>query len=224
MGRTAEAIAEGLQIAWAAARLTVKNIILVDTIARGEDFEPESVAESARGVLLALAAEQEKAAELVHRQRRKAWGKYTEPVGTHDYRDRDTRNLRKRHKQYVGVAKGLHEYAADHATVLRLVEEARESAWADVEGNLSRRLAVEGMRADADPDYAAMRDARMTALTMIDLQRLQAQQRKRGLLPEPEQDAPADGAAAEAAEPGATGSDGASEVSAEADADEVERA
>jgi hypothetical protein len=184
LGRTADAIAEGLQIAWAAARLAVKNLILVETIAGGEDFEPESMAGEAREVLLALATEQEAAAVLVHRQRRKAWGKYTEPGGTHDYRDRDTRNLRKRHKQYVGVAKGLHEYASDHDTVLRLVEEARASAWADVEGNLSRRLAVEGMRADADPEYGAMREARMTAVTMIDLQRLEARQRKLGLLPE----------------------------------------
>lgn len=199
MGRTADAIAEGLQIAWAAARLAVKNIILVETIAGGEDFEPESVAGEAREVLLALAAEQEAAAVLVHRQRRKAWGKYTEPGGTHDYRDRDTRNLRKRHKQYVGVAKGLHEYAEDHDTVLRLVEEARASAWADVEGNLSRRLAVEGMRADADPEYGAMREARMTAVTMIDLQRLKSRQRKLGLLPDdpdeddPDEDEPDDG-------------------------------
>ena len=183
MGRTAEAVGEGLQIAWAAARLAVKNIILVDTIARGEDFDPETVSEAAREVLLGLAVEQESVAELVERQRKKARGRYTESDGTHDYRGRDTRNLRKRRTQYLGVAKRLHEQADDRETVLRLVEEARESAWADVEGNLSRRLAVEGMRADADPEYAAMRDARMSAVAMIDLQRLESRQRSLGHLP-----------------------------------------
>lgn len=188
MGRIADAVAEGLQIAWAAARLAVKNIILVETIARGEDFQAEALSHYAREVMIGLAAEQEAAAELVNRQRKKAWGRHSEPDGTHDYRDRDTRNLRRRRKQYVGVAKGLREQADDHDTVLRLVEEARESAWADVEGNLSRRLEVEGMRADADPDYAAMRDARMTAVTMIDLQRLEARQRTLGVLPGEDED------------------------------------
>lgn len=179
MGRTAEAIAEGLQIAWAAARLTVKNIILVDTIARGEDFEPESVAESARGVLLALATEQEKAAELVHRQRRKAWGKYTEPVGTHDYRDRDTRNLRRREKQYAGVAKALRRMADDPEVVTELIEKARDAAWGDVEANLQRRLRVEGAHPELDPDYETMREARMQALRLVDLAKLAAHQRRK---------------------------------------------
>ena len=39
------------------------------------------------------------------------------------------------------------------------------------------------MRADADPEYAAMRDARMSAVGLIDLQRLEARQRKLGHLP-----------------------------------------
>ena len=188
MGRTADAVAEGLQIAWAAARLAVKNIILVETIAQEKEFIPSAVAAAAREVLLGLAREQQAAADLAARQRKRAWGRFSEPDGTHDYRDRDTRNLRRRQKQYEGVARALRSYADDDEKLLRLVEEARESAWADVEGNLSRRLKVEGMRADADPEYASMRDARMSAVALIDLQRLEARQRRLGHLPE----APAD--------------------------------
>lgn len=183
MGRSADAVSEGLQIAHAAARLSLKNIILVETIAHGEGFDAETLAEAARGVLVGLAEESEAAAARMQKQRKKAWGKYTEPDSTHDYRDRDVRNLRRRRKQYLGVAKGLREQSVDHALVLRLVEEARESAWTDVEGNLERRLAVEGMRADADPQYATKRESRMAAVAMIDLQRLEARQRKLGALP-----------------------------------------
>ncbi len=183
MGRNADAVAEGLQIAWAAARLTVKNIILVDTIAHGADFDADGVARRAQEVLRELAREQQDAADLVRRQRRRAWGRFSEPDGTHDYRDRDTRNLRRRQRQYAGVAKALHAQVEDPETVGRLVEEAREGAWADVEGNLARRLTVEGMRADADPEYAALREARMSAVAMIDLQRLEAHQRALGHLP-----------------------------------------
>lgn len=183
MGRIADAIADGQQIAWAAARLTVKNHILVETIARGEDFDPEAVYEFARAALQSLAMEQEAAAELVQSQRKRAWGKHSDPDGTHDYRDRDVRNLRRRQRQYEGVAAALYERAEDRETVLELIEQARASAWADVEGNLVRRLAVEGMRADTDPEYDSLRPARMEAVALIDLQRLEARQRRLGQLP-----------------------------------------
>ena len=116
MGRNADAIAEGVSIADAAARLAVRNRILVDTIARNEPFDPERVAPFARETLLALAAEQEAAADLTRKQRKKAWGKYSDPDGTHDYRDRDTRNLRRRQRQYTGVAKVLRERRIDPKT------------------------------------------------------------------------------------------------------------
>ena len=87
------------------------------------------------------------------------------------------RNLRKRHRQYRGVAKELRSRAADDAEVRRLVEESRDAAWGDVEANLLRRLAVEGMRADYDPDYDMMRAARMQSLRLIDLPRLAAHRR-----------------------------------------------
>lgn len=178
MGRNAEAIAEGLSIASAAARLTVRNRILVDTITNDEPFDVGRFAFFARGVLLALAAEQQAAAELARRQRKKAWGRFSDPDGTHDYRDRDVRNLRRRANQYAGVAKELRERAADDEFLRGLVTEARDAAWGDVENNLQRRLTVEGMRADLDPDYDKMRGARMQSLRLVDLPRLAAHRRR----------------------------------------------
>lgn len=178
MGRNADAIAEGVSIAAAAARLTVRNRILVDTIARNEPFDPERVAPLARETLLALAAEQEAAAELTRKLRKKAWGKYSDPGSTHDYRDRDTRNLRRRQRQYTGVAKVLRERADDVEAVRELVADAREAAWGDVESNLQRRLVAEGARPDLEPDYAKMRAARMQALRLVDLPKLAAHRRR----------------------------------------------
>ncbi|WP_347103718.1 hypothetical protein [Microbacterium sp. 4R-513] len=50
----------------------------------------------------------------------------------------------------------------------------------DVEANLQRRLQVESMRAENDPDYDTMRDARMQALRLVDLPRLRAHRRRLG--------------------------------------------
>ena len=177
MGKTADAIAEGVSIATAAARLAVRNHILVETIANDEPFGVDTFASFAQLTLIALADEQDRAADLVHKQRKKAWGKFSDPDGTHDYRDRDTRNLRKRERQYRGVAKELRRTADDSDEVRTLVEESRDAAWGDVEANLMRRLTVEGMRADVDPDYQMMRSARMQSLRLIDLPRLAAHRR-----------------------------------------------
>ncbi|WP_136587508.1 asparagine synthase [Microbacterium hydrothermale] len=179
MGRTKEAIAEGLSIATAAARLTVRNRILVETIARGGQFDNELFAEFARATLSSLADEQDQAADRVTHQRKRAWGRFSDSSGTHDYRDRDTRNLRRRAKQSRGVAKELRALADDPDRVKTLVADARIAAWGDVEANLRQRLDVEGMTADADPEYAQMRKARMDALRMVDLARLASQAKRR---------------------------------------------
>lgn len=177
MGKTAEAIAEGVSIASAAARLAIRNRILVETIAHDEHFDVVAFTPFARETLIALADEQDQAAALVKRQRKKAWGKFTDPDGTHDYRDRDTRNLRKRGRQYAGVAKALRAMADDPHVVRTFIEQSRDAAWGDVEANLQRRLVVEGMRPELDPDYDRMRAARMQSIRLVDLPRLAAHKR-----------------------------------------------
>lgn len=179
MGRTADAIAEGLAIATAAARLTVKNQILVGTIARGGTFDIDHYMSEARAALLAMAHESDEAAELLTRLRKRARGRHSDPHGTHDYRDRDVRNLRRRAKQSTGVADQLRKMTEDPEALRILVEDARAAAWADVRSNLDRRLRVEGMRPDQDPEYDTMREARMQALKLVDLQALSSEQRAR---------------------------------------------
>ncbi|RKT35902.1 hypothetical protein DEU34_0407 [Microbacterium sp. AG1240] len=179
MGKTSDAVAEGVSIAAAAARLIVRNRILVDTIADGGQFDADAFGEITRETLLGLAAEQERAADRARRLRRGAWGKFSTSSGTHDYRDRDTANLRRRRKQYLGVASELRDWAGDEARVSALLESARDAAWGDVESNLARRLNVEAMTADSDPEYETMRRARMDSLRMIDLARLASQAKKK---------------------------------------------
>jgi len=177
VGKTADAIAEGVAIATAAARLTVKNHILVGTIAKGGVFDSAQYLDEARQALEAMARESEHGAEAMARLRKRARGRYSDPVGTHDYRDRDVRNLRRRAKQYAGVAERLKAMVEDPEELGALVESAREAAWAEVRSNLDRRLKVEGMRPEQDPDYATMREARMQALRLVDLQALSSHQR-----------------------------------------------
>lgn len=177
MGRTADAIAEGVAIATAAARLAVKNHILIGTIAENGVFDTDKYVADAREALRAMAEESEEVERNLTELRKRARGRHSDPSGTHDYRDRDVRNLRRRAKQSHGVATKLRDMMEDEAALRVIVEEAREGAWADVRHNLDRRLRVEGMRPDHDPDYERMREARMQALRLVDLQALSSLQR-----------------------------------------------
>lgn len=189
MGRTADAIAEGVAIATAAARLAVKNHILIGTIAEDGVFDMDKYIDDAREALRAMAEESEEAAATVTALRKRARGRHSDPVGTHDYRDRDVRNLRRRAKQSSGVAAKLREMMDDPEQLGAMVEEAREGAWSDVRHNLDRRLRVEGMRPDQDPDYSRMREARMQALRLVDLQALSSLQRAKAKRKKKEKDA-----------------------------------
>ena len=175
--RTRDVVAEGLYIASAATRLSLKNTILVHILVGGEDFDPDRYLPDARAALESLAEEAEADAERTARDRKRARSRHTDSDGTHDYRSRDVRNLRRREKQSLHVANELRRRAGDDDELRRLIADARDAAWGEVAHNIERTLRIEASRPDLDPDYARMRAARMQALRLVDLPRLRAQRR-----------------------------------------------
>ncbi len=175
--RTRDVVAEGLYIASAATRLILKNAILVHILAEGENFDPERYLPDARDALEALAGEAENDAERAARERKRARTRHSDSDGTHDYRSRDVRNLRRREKQSLHVARELRLRADDDAELHKLVADAREAAWLEVAKNIDRTLRIEASRPDLEPDYARMRNARMQALRLVDLPNLRAHRR-----------------------------------------------
>lgn len=175
--RTRDVVAEGLYIASAATRLSLKNRILVHILAEGEDFDADRYVPEAREALLELAVEAEDDAARTEAQRKKARGRHTDSDGTHDYRSRDVRNLRRRQKQSLHVAHELRARAEDDAELRKLILDARDAAWTEVAKNIDRALRIEAARPDLDPDYDRMRTARMQALRLVDLPKLTARRR-----------------------------------------------
>lgn len=175
--RTRDVVAEGLYIASAATRLSLKNKILVHILVDGDDFDAERFIPDARQALEALAAEAEEDAARTERERKAARGRYADSSGTHDYRSRDVRNLRRRRKQSLHVAAELRARAADDEQIRRLIADAREAAWGEVSKNIDRTLRIEAARPDLEPDYDRMRMARMQALRLVDLPKLRAHRR-----------------------------------------------
>ena len=193
--KLADVVAEGVYIAAAATRLTLKNHILVDILSAGEGFDADRFVPDARATLLALADEAEADAQRAERERKLARRRFSDSGGTHDYRSRDVRNLRRRRKQSERIAKELRQRAEDEAELRTLVEAAREAAWAEVARNIDSTLRIEAARPDLEPDYEKMRQARMQSLRLVDLPRLAAHRRRSGERgsAEPTEDAADDG-------------------------------
>jgi len=177
--KLAEIVSEGLYIASAAIRLSLKNRILMDTIGGGAGYDVDKFIPDARAALIALADEADAAAERIKKERKDAWRRFSDPDSTHDYGSRDVRNLRRRRRQSQRVAKELRARAEDEQELRRLVEAARDAAWVELAENIDRSLRVEAARPDLEPDYATMRDARMQALRLVDLSKLSSVQRQR---------------------------------------------
>lgn len=178
--KTRDVVAEGLYIASAATRLALKNRILVHILVDGDDFDADQLLGDARDTLLVLAKEADADAERNERERKTARSKYSESYGTHDYRSKDVRNLRRRRKQAQHVAAELRARSEDETELRKLIADAREAAWSEVSTNIDRTLRIEAARPDLDEDYAQMRDARMEALMLVDLPRLSARRRASG--------------------------------------------
>jgi hypothetical protein len=174
----ADTVAEGLYIAAAATRLALKNRILVDILSAGEGFDVDRFVPDAKETLLALAAEAEEDAERAERERKLARRRFSDSGGTHDYRSRDVRNLRRRRKQSERIAHALRERAENRDELVALVEAAREAAWSEVARNIDSTLRIEAARPDLEPGYAQMRQARMQSLRLVDLPRLAAHRRR----------------------------------------------
>ncbi|WP_292814770.1 asparagine synthase [Microbacterium sp. HA-8] len=177
--KVADVVAEGLYIAVATTRLSLKNRILMDTIAGGEGYDVDRFLPDARAALLSLADEADEAADRVRREARDAWRRFADPDGTHDYGSRDVRNLRRRRRQSRKVAKELRARADDEDALRQIVVAARDAAWQELAANIDRTLRVEAARPDLEPDYARMREARMQSLRLVDLAALSSQQRQR---------------------------------------------
>ncbi|WP_292853496.1 asparagine synthase [Microbacterium sp.] len=176
--KVADMVSEGLYVAAAATRLALKNRILVDILAQGGDFDVTHFVPEAREILLTLAEEADQDAQRMRDGRKLASRRFSDSDGTHDYRSRDVRNLRRRERQSQRVAKELRARAADDVQLRTLVEGAREAAWAEVSRNIDRTLRIEAARPDLEPDYAKLRDARMQSLRLVDLPRLAAHRRR----------------------------------------------
>lgn len=185
-----EIVEQGLLVADVAARMTVKNEIIMNALKRRIDYDEQQIIDMVRDAIEELAEERERDARHIERMRdeirstgRSAWSES-------EYGNGDNRTLRHRQEVYEGVAAELRRRATDPEYLSHTAERARAAAWGEIGDSLKERATHPYYAGGSSPEYRRDRDARIQLLIERDLTEL-IQQAKSDAGPE---DAAAGGA------------------------------
>ncbi|MBX0301502.1 hypothetical protein K2F54_16125 [Cryobacterium sp. 1639] len=163
----ARIVDEGLLIALSSVRMAVKNDIIVSGLAEHADFDPARFAATTRRELLALAEENRESAIRVARQRKDLKAS-TWRLDLSDDQQMDIRQFKKRTRVHKKLAGALTGVADDDDQIVRLVQEAKNAASAEVQDAMRTRL----LRLSIDPsepDYQLHRAERTEMFLLVDL-------------------------------------------------------
>lgn len=130
---------EGALIAGAAARISLKNKLILRILRDGKDFDQTWLADSVRKELRSLAKEKAVDAKRVSKITEKARDLPGEAESNADYRAGDVENLDRRHAMLVGLEHFLDEQATNEDYVTQLAKAVQDSAWDDVSGAITAR-------------------------------------------------------------------------------------
>lgn len=164
-----EIVEQGLLVADVAARMTVKNTIIMNALKRRIDYQPDQIIEMVRETITELAEERERDARHIERMRdeirstgRSAWSES-------EYGNGDNRTLRHRQEVYEGVAAELRRRAADPEYLDRTAERARTAAWEEIGDSLKERATHPYYSGGSAPEYQRDREARIQLFIERDL-------------------------------------------------------
>ncbi len=174
-----ESFAEGLLVAESAARMALKNRIIVMALRGDEPFDPDRAAAAAREVLHELVQEMNQVAEWSAAERETAAQREGRSAHQHDYHRADAWNLRLRERINAAVSQRLLELRGDAEYLAAFAERARQDAWAEIAGVIDQRLAREWPEIELDEAYERERDSRMRGLELDLAQELAEVRRRR---------------------------------------------
>lgn len=156
------AVSEGIMLAEYAARLRLRNAIIIGAVGEAVDYDPRRYMVEARAAVSSLAAEADAAADRLAGERREAESLSGRAGHAHDYRAGDVLNLTRRESVSRALAKRLREFRDDDTYMLGLIERSRDEAWRDVSRALEDSFS--GPDVDPDPNYEAEREQRQQDL------------------------------------------------------------
>ncbi|GAA2075890.1 hypothetical protein GCM10009840_07500 [Pseudolysinimonas kribbensis] len=162
-------VADGLLIAESAARMTVKNEVILRAVRDRADYRPEFARAIAREELRRLAVESRADARRLDEERARAEDRTGKASHQADYREGDVGHLTRRSEALVALADRLIRLSADDAHLDALVDEARRQAWDEVGDSIAERTATAWSLGSR---LSAAERARRVALVVDDLREL----------------------------------------------------
>lgn len=131
---------EGITIAQAAARLEMKNHILMDILGSGGEFSRKRYLREAMQILTDLADESDNEVAYLDQMIKRARSLGFKSTGMHDYRRGDIANLKHRKENAETVAADLRRRSTDEGTLNTLVTVSQQAAWREVARNIEFNL------------------------------------------------------------------------------------
>lgn len=175
-----EIVEQGLLVADVAARMTVKNAIIMNALKRKMDYHREQIREMVQETLTELAEERERDARHIERMRgeirhtgRSAWSES-------EYGNDDNRTLRHRQAVYEGVADELRRRVDDPEYINTTADRALAAAWEEIGNSLKDRAMHPYYSGGSSPEYRSERGARIQLLIERDLTELVALHSEQG--------------------------------------------
>lgn len=177
-GATGATVEESITIAQAAARLQLKNRILMDILGSGGEFSHKRYMQVAMQILSDLADESDGEVVYLDQMIKRARSLGFKSTGMHDYRRGDISNLKHRKENAETVAADLRRRSTDEATLNRLVNVSQQAAWREVARNIEFNLDSEFAQVPVGVDEPGERADRISEVIRLDLPRLERDQKR----------------------------------------------
>lgn len=171
-------VEEGITIAHAAARLGMKNHILMDILGSGGEFSRKRYLREAMQILTDLADESDNEVAYLDQMIKRARSLGFKSTGMHDYRRGDIANLKHRKENAETVAADLRRRSTDEGTLNTLVSVAQQAAWREVARNIEFNLDSEFAQVPVGVDEPGERADRISEVIRLDLPRLERDQKR----------------------------------------------
>jgi len=171
-----EEIAEqGLMVADVAVRLSVKNAIIMNALARHVDYSVEQVEQLVRDALTELSEEREQDAKHLDSVMKDLDMFGHSGRGDADYGVDDNRTIAHRREVYRRVAAELSERIRDEDYVKNAAEQARLAAWAEIGDALKTKAEHPYYGGGHSEEYRSKREERIQRFIEKDLTQLMKQ-------------------------------------------------
>lgn len=158
-----ELVDEGVMIAAAGVRLSVKNLMILKSLRDGLDYDRERYVAAVREELVNMALEKDGDADRIALTREKATLLEGRPAHHSDYRSVDAATLERRERVSRLLAERLRELGADEAWASSIVRDARAAALDEIAASVSARVLASTIR--DDEEYRRERPARLRLLS-----------------------------------------------------------